>query len=67
MEINVEIIESEKGFGQKVDEVKPFPNREEAEAFCSEYNTRYNPPKDQTPDWYMYARIQGDRTFGMIR
>ena len=60
------IIESEAGWGQKVDEVKEFPTYEEAEEFVREYNAKWNPP-GPTPDWYMYARIDGDKSFGMAR
>lgn len=49
----VEIIESERGWGQKVDEVKYFDNFEEAQAFCDKYNAS-NPP-GPAPDWYMQA------------
>ena len=62
--IKVLIIESEKGWGQKVDETKEFESREEAEKFCKKYN-KSNPP-GPTPDWYMYAKILGDG-FWMIR
>ena len=51
----VQIIESERGWGAKVDEVKKFPTREAAEAFCTEYNKSNNLPV--VPDWYMFARI----------
>lgn len=62
----VYIIESEKGWGQKIDEVKEFPSREEAEQFCRKYNAEHNPPMDETPEWYMYARLEG-QGFGMLR
>ena len=65
--VKVFIIESEAGWGQRVEETKEFPTREEAEKFCREYNRKHNPPKDSTPGWYMYARIEGDSTFGMMR
>lgn len=52
----VEIIESERGWGSKIDEVKTFPNREKAEAFVEEYNAKNDLPF--VPDWYMYARIR---------
>lgn len=55
----VEIIESERGWGQKVDEVKKFDNLKEARAFVRKYNAKNNLP--YTPDWYMYARIVGVR------
>ena len=57
-EMKVLIIESERGWGQKIDEVKEFATREEAEKFCREYNDKYNPPMDSAPDWYMYARME---------
>lgn len=63
----VEIIESERGWGQKIDEVKEFPTPEEAEAFCREYNRKHNPPRETVPDWYMYARLAGDNSMGMLR
>lgn len=65
--VKVFIIESEAGWGQKVDEVKEFPTQEEAVAFVKEYNNKYNPPKAQTPDWYMYARLENDNGYGMMR
>lgn len=55
MKTKVEIIESERGWGQRLDEVKEFPNRAKAEAFVEKYNSKNNLP--QVPDWYMYARI----------
>lgn len=61
------IIESERGWGQKVDEVKEFPTPQEAEAFCREYNSKHNPPGDVAPDWYMYARMEGDNSGKMMR
>ena len=63
----VYIIESERGWGQKIDEVKEFATSEEAEKYCREYNRKYNPPKAETPDWYMYARMENDDNFGMMR
>ena len=55
MKVKVEIIESERGWGQRLDEVKEFPNRTKAEKFVEKYNSKNNLP--QVPDWYMYARI----------
>ena len=63
----VEVIESERGWGQKVEETHEFPTRKEAEQFCRDYNTKNNPPMDETPDWYMYARIQGAPFGPMLR
>lgn len=49
----VQIIKSERGFGQKVDEELFFETEEKAIYFCSEYNKKNN--KSITPDWYMKA------------
>ncbi len=50
----VTIIESERGWGQKVDGVKKFESYEEAKQFQIEFN------KENTalvaPDWYIVAR-----------
>jgi hypothetical protein len=56
--IKVFIIESESGWGQRIDEVKLFPSRKVALKFCEDYNRKYNPPKDIVPDWYMYAKVE---------
>lgn len=53
--VKVEIIESERGWGQKVDETKTFETKDAAEKFVNEYNSKNTEPT--TPDWYMYARI----------
>ena len=62
----VYIIESERGWGQRVEGVEEFATPEEAEKFCREYNSKHNPPMDTTPEWYMYARMEGQE-FGMLR
>jgi hypothetical protein len=53
--VRVQIIESERGWGSKVDEVKYFDTQEEAKAFCTNYNKDNN--LATVPDWYMYATI----------
>jgi hypothetical protein len=53
----VDIIESERGWGSKVDEVKYFDTEQSATDFCTEYNK--DCPTDHVPDWYMVARYQG--------
>lgn len=53
--IRVNLIESESGWGSRIDEVKYFDTMEEAEAFVIEFN-KYN-DKPTVPDWYMYAEI----------
>lgn len=50
----VDIIESERGWGSKIDESKYFNTKEEASKFSSEYNNTYN-TSSTVPDWYMYA------------
>lgn len=54
----VVIIESERGWGQKVDQEIYYDNEEEARAFVKKYNENFNPP-GPTPDWYMIARYEG--------
>lgn len=63
----VYIIESEIGWGQKIDEVKTFQTYEEAEKYCREYNSKHNPPSNKAPDWYMYAQLEGCSNYGMLR
>lgn len=57
----VEIIESERGWGQKVGEVKSFPTLAKAEAFIKKYNKPNHDDFKKTktvPSWYMYARLK---------
>ncbi len=56
--IKVVIIESEAGWGQRVDEVKEFATKKEAEDFVTDFNKDND--KDSVPSWYMYAYIDGD-------
>jgi hypothetical protein len=57
------VIESEKGWGQKIDEVLYYDNEAEALKVVEDYNNEHNPdmgkPGVQTPDWYMIARYEG--------
>jgi len=57
--IKVYMIESERGWGQRIDGMKEFDTQEEAEKFVLEYNTKHNPP-GSTPDWYLYAQLATD-------
>jgi hypothetical protein len=57
----VDIIESEAGWGSKIDEIKYFQTEAAAKQFVTEYNTKYNPP-GPTPAWYMIAQY-----FGRVR
>lgn len=54
--VEVLIIESERGWGQKTDEVKEFDNIKEAKEFIEKYNSQNN--GDTAPDWYMYATLK---------
>lgn len=51
----VEIIESERGWGQKLDETLYFDKREDAEEYVKIYNAQNT--SVVVPEWYMYARI----------
>lgn len=52
------IIESERGWGQKVDEVKEFDTPKERDDFVREYNSKL--PNGPAPDWYMMAEAGED-------
>ena len=49
----VDIIESERGWGQRLDDTKEFDDLESAKKFVTEFNSKND--KDYVPDWYMYA------------
>ncbi len=51
----VQLWESERGWGQKIDEVKKFDSYEEAEKYVEEFNDR-NTGEPIVPDWYMFAK-----------
>lgn len=53
MRFRVDIIESERGWGQKIDETKYFDDATEAYKFVEDFNSKNNLP--YVPDWYMYA------------
>jgi hypothetical protein len=52
----VHIVESERGWGRKIEDTKYFDTAEEAEQFIKTYNAK-NPPlvNGRAPDWYMQA------------
>ena len=54
----VVIIESERGWGQKIDETIYYDNEAEAKKFVADYNRKHNPP-GPAPDWYMIAEYVG--------
>jgi len=56
----VNMIESERGWGSKIDEVKYFDTEEEARKFEVEYNLKHN-SSSVVPDWYIIADYVGLR------
>lgn len=59
----VDIIESEAGWGSKVDETIYFDNETEARQYATDYNDKYNPPLkkgESVPSWYMIAQYAGE-------
>jgi len=50
----IDIVESERGWGSKVDDSIYFTDRDEAIAWAADYNKKYN-PAGPVPDWYMVA------------
>jgi hypothetical protein len=54
--VKVYIIESERGWGQKIDEVKEFNSADDAEKYIKDFNADNNKPV--VPDWYMYATLE---------
>ncbi len=53
----VDIIESESGWGSKIDETKYFDSEQAAKDFVESYNAKDDEPI--TPYWYMYAQYLG--------
>ena len=49
----VNVFESERGWGQKLDSVEEFDTYEEAVKYINDFNKDNN--KDVVPDWYMVA------------
>lgn len=53
------IIESEAGWGSRIDETLEFDTREERDAYVAKYNATYNTAK-KVPSWYMRAEAAMD-------
>jgi hypothetical protein len=49
----VNLIESEAGWGSKIDEVKKFDTYQEAVEYITKFNSSNT--ASSAPDWYMYA------------
>lgn len=54
--VRVLIIESERGWGQRIDEVREFKSLLQAKRFVKRFNKKND--ESTVPDWYMYARIE---------
>lgn len=52
------VIESERGWGQKIDSVREFGTEKERNDFIKDFNSKNNEPT--VPDWYMYAETGKD-------
>lgn len=50
----VAVIESERGWGQKIDEYVRFETKEKAQKWVDAYNKKNDLPT--VPNWYMYAQ-----------
>lgn len=51
--IKIPVIESERGWGSKVDDYMVCKSVEDALDFMKEFNSKNN--ENTTPDWYMYC------------
>lgn len=50
----VDVIETERGWGSRVEDTKYFDTEKKAKAWADAYNKKYNNEK-VVPAWYMYA------------
>ena len=53
----VTVYESERGWGQRVDEVLYFDNEPEAKDYVKTFNSKNT--ATSVPDWYMFAEYDG--------
>jgi hypothetical protein len=51
--IKIPIIESERGWGERIDDYMVCKTMEDAKSFIDEFNSKNT--EEKTPDWYMYA------------
>jgi hypothetical protein len=54
----VHMIESEIGWGRKLDRVLSFPTEAKAKAYVKKYNDKYN-NEPVVPSWYIIAHYAG--------
>ena len=57
--IRVDIVESERGWGSKIDETIYFDNEQEARQYVTDYYLKWN-NKEYVPDWHMVAEYRGE-------
>jgi hypothetical protein len=55
----VNLIEHERGWGSRIDEVKEFPTEQEAMDYVVEFNSKNI--AQVVPDWYMVAEYAGTK------
>lgn len=55
----VDEIESEAGYGQRLEDQYLFPTEELAKEFVKAYNEKHN-NQSTTPSWYMYQKYIGE-------
>lgn len=53
------LLEYERGWGQRVDEVREFDTEAERDKFIRKFNAKNNLPV--APDWYMIAERGADK------
>ena len=54
---SVNLIESESGWGQKIDDTYYFPTKTDAQQYVVDFNAKND--SATVPDWYMYAEYCG--------
>lgn len=54
--IKIPVIESERGWGSKIDDYMVCLSNEDAKNFCKEFNAENT--EKSTPDWYMRADFE---------
>lgn len=58
--IKVAIVESERGWGSRIDEIKEFSTIKSAQKFVNKFNQKNVDDYAKTgtvPNWYMYAEL----------
>jgi hypothetical protein len=58
------LIESERGWGQTIQDQEEFDSEEDRDSFITKYNSKNT--EDDAPDWYMYARPAARRSEHLV-